>query len=88
MYEFEEIKARLIIAPIMVTPDWSRNFEIMCDANDYAMGAILGQRIEKFFRAIYYARKTFNGAQENYSITEKEMLEMVFTCENFRPYIL
>ena len=60
----------------------------MCDANDYAMGAVLGQKTNKMFRAIYYARKTFNEAQENYSTTEKEMLVMVFACEKFRPYIL
>ena len=59
----------------------------MCDANDYAMGAVLGQRTEKIFRAIYYASKTFNEAQENYSTTEKEMLAMVFAYEKFRPYI-
>ena len=40
------------------------------------------------FRAIYYASKTFNEAQENYSTTEKEMLTMVFACEKFKPYIL
>ena len=40
------------------------------------------------FRTIYYASKTFNEAQENYSTTEKEMLTMVFACEKFRPYIL
>ena len=40
------------------------------------------------FRAIYYASKTFNEAQENYSTTKKEMLAMVFACEKFRPYIL
>ena len=68
---FEEIKFRLIIAPIMATPDWNKEFENMCDASDYAMGAVLGQRIEKIFRAIYYASKTFNEAQENYSTTEK-----------------
>ena len=60
----------------------------MCDASDYAMGAILGQRIEKIFKAIYYASKTFNEAQENYTTIEKEMLAMVFACEKFRPYIL
>ena len=60
----------------------------MCNANDYAMGAILGQRTKKIFKAIYYASKTFNEAQENYSITKKEMLTMLFACENFRPYIL
>ena len=60
----------------------------MCDASDYAMGAVLGQRTEKIFRAIYYASKTMNEAQENYSTTKKEMLAMVFACEKFRPYIL
>ena len=66
---FEEIKSRLAIGPIMATPNWKRNFEIMCDASDYVMGAMLGRRTEKIFRAIYYARKTFNEAQENYSTT-------------------
>ena len=60
----------------------------MCDASEYAMGAVLGQRTKKIFRAIYYANKTFNETQENYSTTEKEMLAMVFACEKFRPYIL
>ena len=43
-YAFEEIKSRLVLAPIMLTPDWNNEFEIMCDASDYAMGAVLGQR--------------------------------------------
>ena len=60
----------------------------MCDASDYVIGAVLGQKAEKMFRAVYYANKTFNEAQENYSTTEKEMLAMVFACEKFRPYIL
>ena len=85
---FEEIKSRLVSAPIMLTPDWNNEFEIMCDASDYAMGAVLGQRTEKIFKAIYYARKTFNKAQENYTTTEKEMLAIVFACEKFRLYIL
>ena len=85
---FKEIKFRLVEAPIMEKPDWNREFEIMCDASDFAMGAVLGQKDEKVFKAIYYASKTFNEAQENYSTTEKEMLAIVFACEKFRPYIL
>ena len=52
------------------------------------MGAVLGQRKEKIFKTIYYASRTFNEAQENYSTTEKEMLAIVFACEKFRQYIL
>ena len=85
---FEEIKSRLVEAPVMAKPDWNKEFEIMCDASDYAMGDVLEQRIDKVFRAIYYASKTFNEAQENYSTTEKEMLTILFACEKFRPYIL
>ena len=64
---FKEIKSRLVTAPIMVPPDWNKEFEIMCDASD------LGQITKKIFKAIYYANKTFNEAQENYSTTEKKM---------------
>ena len=72
----------------MAKPDWNREFEIMCDASDFAMGAVLGQKAEKVFKAIYYTGKTFNESQENYSTTEKKMLPIVFACENFGPYIL
>ena len=65
----------------MEIPDWNNDFEIMCDANDYAMGAVFRQRNEKIFKAIYYANKTFNEAKENYNTTEKEMLVMVFAFE-------
>ena len=70
-YSFEEIKSRLVEAPIMAKPDWNKEFEIMCDVSDYAMGVVLGQKADNKFRAIYYASKTFNEAQENYSTTEQ-----------------
>ena len=41
---FDEIKSRLVTTPIMVTPYLNKEFEIMCDASDYAMGVVLGQR--------------------------------------------
>ena len=72
----------------MVTHDWNKEFEIMCDAIDYAMEVLSGQRTKKIFKAIYYANKTFNEAQENYSTIENEILAMVFASEKFRPYIL
>ena len=51
-FAFDEIKARIVIAQVMATLDWNINFEILCDASDFSMGAVLGQRIEKTFRAI------------------------------------
>ena len=54
---FEEIRSRLVEAPIMAKPDWNKEFEIMCDASDYAMGAVLGHKTDKMFRAICYASK-------------------------------
>ena len=85
---FDEIKSRLVAALIMITPNWNKEFEIMYDASDYAMGVLLRQRTKTMFKAIYYASKTFNETQDNYSTTEKEMLAMVFSCEKIRPYIL
>ena len=85
---FKKIKSKLVIALIMVTPDWNKEFEIICDVSDYTMGAVLGQITKNYFRVIFYASKTFNEAQENYSTIENEMLAMVFACKNFRPYII
>nr|GEZ13346.1 reverse transcriptase domain-containing protein [Tanacetum cinerariifolium] len=60
----------------------------MCDASDYAVGAVLGQRIEKHFRPIHYASKTMNQAEANYTTTEKEMLVVVYAFEKFRSYLI
>ena len=60
----------------------------MCDASDYAVGAVLGQRIDKKFQPIYYARKTLNQAQENYTTTKKELLAVVYAFDKFRPYLI
>jgi transposase InsO family protein len=88
MNAFNVLKERLISAPIMATPDWSLPFEIMCDASDYAMGSVLGQRRDKVFRAISYASRTMNDAQQNYTTTEKELLAIIFSFEKFRPYLV
>ncbi|CAL1394590.1 unnamed protein product [Linum trigynum] len=57
---FATLKEKLTHAPIMVTPDWTLPFELMCDASDFAVGAILGQRRDQHFCPIYYASKTLN----------------------------
>ena len=85
---FLQIKEALINAPIMQAPDWTLPFELMCDASIHAVGAVLGQRVDKKPVAIYYASKTLGGAQVNYSTTEKELLAIVFALEKFRSYLL
>ncbi|GJX39723.1 reverse transcriptase domain-containing protein [Tanacetum coccineum] len=85
---FDTLKRELTQAPIMIKPDWSLPFEIMCDASDYAVGAVLGQRIDKHFKPIHYASKTMNEAQENYTTTEKELLAVVFAFDKFRQYLV
>jgi hypothetical protein len=69
---FRTLKSALVSAPIIQPQDWSQPFEIMCDASDYAVGAVLGQRKEGWVHVIYYASKTLNEAQLNYGTTEKE----------------
>ncbi|KAL0443897.1 UNVERIFIED_CONTAM: Retrovirus-related Pol polyprotein from transposon.6 [Sesamum latifolium] len=85
---FDELKRALTSAPIIQPPDWSIPFKIMCDASNYAVGAVLGQRIEKTHHVIYYASKTLDAAQCNYSTTEKELLAIVFVLDKFRSYLL
>nr|GEY61191.1 reverse transcriptase domain-containing protein [Tanacetum cinerariifolium] len=61
-------------APILIAPNWDLPFELMCDASDFAIGAVLVHRHEKNFRLIHYASKTLTDAESNYTTTEKEML--------------
>ncbi|KAL4302128.1 hypothetical protein GQ457_10G011830 [Hibiscus cannabinus] len=85
---FNLLKQKLVTAPIVEPPDWKLPFELMCDASDYAVGAVLGQRKGKIFHPIYYASKTLNDAQVNYTTTEKEMLAVIFAFDKFRSYLI
>ena len=73
----------MISAPVIVAP-----FELMCDASDVAVGAVLGQKKNRVFHSIYYASKTLQGAQLNYTVTEKELLAVVFAFDKFRSYLV
>nr|GEV11960.1 hypothetical protein [Tanacetum cinerariifolium] len=74
---FQMLKKKLKDAPILIDPNWDQPFELMCDASDFAIGAVLGQRHEKHFRPIHYASKMMTDAEYNYTTTEKEMLAVV-----------
>ena len=88
LHAFSVLKDKLVLAPIIVAPDWSFPFELMCDASDFAIGAVLGQKREKIFQVIYYASRTLNDSQLNYATTEKELLAIVFAFDKFRPYLI
>ncbi|BBN69977.1 transposable element gene, partial [Prunus dulcis] len=88
MNAFNTLKCELTYAPIIMAPDWSLPFELMCDASDYAIGVVLGQRVNKLPHVIYYASRTLNDAQLNHSTTEKELLAVVFGLEKFRSYLV
>jgi len=60
----------------------------MCDASDFAIGAILGQTKDRKHYAISYASKTLTGPQLNYATTEKELLAVVFAIDKFRSYLV
>jgi RNase H-like domain found in reverse transcriptase len=85
---FCRIKEALISAPILQPPSWSEPFEIMCDASDYAVGTVLGQRKDRKSCVIYYASKVLDETQANYTTTEKELLAVVFAINKFRPYLM
>ncbi|GKC54423.1 reverse transcriptase domain-containing protein [Tanacetum coccineum] len=85
---FQTLKKKLTEASILIASDWDQPFELMCDASDYAIGAVLGQRIEKYFRPIHYSSKTMTEAESNYTTTEKGILAMVYAFEKFRSYLI
>ena len=72
----------------MRAPDWHLPFEVMYDASDLAVGAVLGQRVEGKPYVVYYASKTLNEAQRNYTTTEKEFLAVVYALDKFRFYLI
>ncbi|GKA24557.1 reverse transcriptase domain-containing protein [Tanacetum coccineum] len=85
---FEILKEKLTCAPVIVSPNWNLLFELMCDASDFAVGAVLGQKDGKNFHPIYFASKTLNPAQQKYTVTEKELMAVVFAFDKFRSYLI
>nr|GFB10756.1 hypothetical protein [Tanacetum cinerariifolium] len=82
------LKKKLTEAPILIAPNWDLPFELMCDASDFTICAVLGQRHEKHFRPIHYASKTMTDVESNYTTTEKEMLAVVYAFQKFRSYLI
>ena len=85
---FNSLKEKLTCTPVIVSPNWNLPFELMCDASEFAVRAVLGQKDGKHFHPIYFSSKTLNAAQQKYTVTEKELMAVVFAFEKFRPYMI
>ena len=72
----------------MQSPDSTLPFELMCDASDFTVGVVLGQRRDGNPFVIYYASKTLDSAQMNYSTTKEELLVVIFALNKFHSYLL
>jgi len=85
---FNTLKTNLVSVSVITAPGWGQEFELMCDASDYVVGVVLGQRKGRVFHAIYYASKVLNDAQMNYATSEKEMLAIVYALEKFKSHLV
>lgn len=84
---FETLKDKLITSPVLIYPDFTKPFNLTCDASNYAISAILSQGPIGKDRPVAYASRTLNKCEINYSTTEKELLAIVWGCNSFRPYL-
>lgn len=84
---FEKCKQLLMLDPVLIYPDFSKEFLLTTDASDYAIGAVLSQGPIGNDRPIAYASRTLNQTEERYSTTEKEFLAIVWAVNHFRPYL-
>ncbi|GJY77653.1 reverse transcriptase domain-containing protein [Tanacetum coccineum] len=82
------LKEKLTCTLVIVSLNWNLPFELMCDASEFAVGAVLGQKDGKHFHPIYFASKTLNAAQQKYTITEKELMAIAFAFDKFQPYLI
>nr|GEV74065.1 reverse transcriptase domain-containing protein [Tanacetum cinerariifolium] len=85
---FQTLKRKLTEAPILVAPDWDLPFELICDARDFSIGAVLGKRKTKYFQPIHYASKTITDDQAHYTTMKKELLAVVYAFKKFQPYLV
>lgn len=88
MEAFMTLKKKLSLALIILASIWSLLFEIMCNASDYTIRAILGQRKNKKFYINYYASRILNVAQLNCVTMKHKVLVIVFAYAKFHSYLI
>lgn len=84
---FDDLKSRMITAPVLRMPDFNMPFILSTDASEVGLGAVLSQKEEKGEFVVSYASRTLSKAERNYSTTEKECLAVIWAVAHFRPYL-
>jgi hypothetical protein len=85
---FKNLIDKLTTAPVLQYPDFERTFILTTDASQFAIGSVLSQGNPGSDHPIAYASRTLNKAEQSYSTAEKELLSIVWSIKNFRPYLL
>ena len=86
---FDDLRLKLVSAPILAFPDYTKPFTLDTDASDTGVGAVLSQLDDNGAeRVVAYASRTLSRAERRYCVTRKELLEVVTFLKHFRPYLL
>ena len=84
---FDILKQKLQATPILKLPDFTRKFYLQCDASGLAIGSVLTQIYDDGEHPIAYASRRLSNAEQSYTITEKELLAIIWASERFQHYI-
>jgi len=85
---FEKLKSTLTQEPLLQYPEFTKAFNLTCDASNFAIGCVLSQGPIGQDAPIAYASRNLNKAEQNYNTTEKELCAIVWGVKQFRPYLL
>ena len=84
---FETLKKKLVEAPVLIHPDFTKSFKLDVDASDHSIGAVLSQDTENGECVVVYASRTLSKSERRYCVTRKEMLALVYFVKYFRHYL-
>jgi hypothetical protein len=83
------MKTSLTTLPILIVPNWTKEFHVYTNASNYAIGIMLAQNLnDTIDKPIYYANQLMTGVEMNYSTTKKEALAMIYVIKKFHHCLL